>query len=1067
MKTKRICYIIFLMAFSTISAKEARLLRQPHIYKDMVVFVYGGDLWKVSSQGGEAQHLTTFKGLELFPRFSPDGKQIAFSGIYSGNRQIYVMPSSGGEPEQLTYYPDVGEMPPRGGWDNIPVDWTPDGKKILFRSNRTPYGKRVSKYFLVDASGKGLPIPLQLPEGGPASLSRDGSMIAYSIKSREFRTWKRYKAGRAQDIYIYDLKINKIKQITQYPGTDSFPLWVDDQIYFISDREEVDSIEPGTLNIFKYDIDTEKITKVTDFTEYDCLWPSRGEKNIVFENGGYIYILDTSADEMKKLSVTIASDNPLKRPVYKNVSDNIESFAASPSANRILFSARGEIFSVPKKYGDIRNITQTPGIREFNIDWSPDGKYISYLSEKSGDYELFIRNYDNNGEEVQLTQNSECWITGYEWSPDNENILVSDKKLRLRIVNVASKETKLIDQGTYSSINDYNWSPDNRWIIYSKTSKNYLSSVWLYSLDDNKKIQLTDDTRDDYSPVFGVKDDYIYFISRREYNWEERDFDAKLYVGTLRFDMENPFAPRSDEVKVSEENSNQKEDKDENLRIEVDFEGFKNRINAIPVKTGRYGNLKAVKGSIVYLRDYDLYKFDMEKREESLIMEKVRTYYLSSDGKNIVYRSGEMYGIIPVEPNQKSGTGKLDLEDLVIKIDPEIEFTQIFRDAWRIMRDWFYDPGMHGVDWYRMYDKYSVLVPHVVLRSDLDYIIGELIGELNAGHCYVHSGDNIEVERVDVGLLGCELVGDGEFYKIENIFPGENWNKSLRSPLTESGVNVGEGEYLIGIDNQIIKTDDNPFKYLENKVNRTVDLRLNIKPAVQGSRVVEIQPIDSELGLRHMQWVKRNQAIVDSLSNGKIGYIYVPNTSFNGFESFYKGWQEQFVKQGLIIDERYNGGGSIPSPMVFDMSHPVLNYWARRNLALYPTPLRVHEGPKIMLINGRSSSGGDAFPAYFRKMKLGPLMGKTTWGGLIGYSYSPHFIDGGGMAVPSFSYVNTEGQWDVEYYGVEPDMEVFDDPTLIQAGKEPMLEKAVQYILEQLEKNPPEKLEKPEGPDRS
>ncbi|MFO7891795.1 MAG: PDZ domain-containing protein [bacterium] len=777
--------------------------------------------------------------------------------------------------------------------------------------------------------------------------------------------------------------------------------------------------------------------------------------------------MDTTTDEVKKLSVTIASDKPLKRPVYKNVTENIESFAASPSANRILFSARGELFSVPKKYGDVRQITHTPGRREYSVDWAPDGSYISYLTEEPGDYELFIRDYNNNGEEVQLTQNSECWITGYKWSPDNKKILVSDKKLRLRMVAVASKESELMDKGTYSTIDDYCWSPDSRWIAYSKTNKNYLSSIWLYSLTDNKKIQLTDASRDNYSPVFGLEGGYIYFISRRDYNWGGRDFDAKLYVGTLQFDMDNPFAPKSDEVEKDTEVNDKKDSKDKDVVIEIDVKGFKDRVKAIPVKTGRYRNLKAVKGGIIYLRDDDLYKFDMEKREELLIMEKVRTFYLSSDRKNIVYRSGDMYGIIPVASDQKPGTGKLDLKDLVVKIDPNKEFNQIFRDAWRIMRDWFYDPGMHGVDWYKMYDKYSVLVPYAVLRSDFDYIIGEMIGELNAGHCYVHAGDNIEVERVQVGLLGCELVSGGEFYKIDNIFPGRNWNRALRSPLTESGINVSEGEYLIGIDNNIITTDDNPYKYLEHKVGKTIKLRLNVKPAIQGSRVIEIRPIESESGLRHLQWVQRNQAIVDSLSKGRVGYIYVPNTSFNGFESFYKGWQEQFVKDGLVIDERYNGGGSIPAPMVFDMSHPVLNYWARRNLPLYPTPLRTHEGPKIMLINGRSSSGGDAFPAYFRKMDLGPLMGKTTWGGLIGYSYSPHFVDGGGMAVPSFAYVNTEGEWDVEYYGVEPDMEVFDNPALIQAGREPMLKEAVKYILEQLEKNPPEKVEKPEGPDRS
>ncbi|HDL19003.1 MAG TPA: acetyl-CoA synthetase [Bacteroidetes bacterium] len=1053
-----------------LQAKEARLLRQPHINGDKIAFVYAGDIYTVSIKGGEAKQITSFDGMELFPQFSPDGKWIAFSGEYSGTREIYIIPAEGGVPKQLTFYPDVGRMPPRGGWDNIPIDWSPDGKKILIRSNRTPYGRRVSRYFWVDPFHESLEQPLQIPEGGPATLSPDGSKLAYSIKSREFRTWKRYKAGRAQDIWIYDLQANKIRRITKFAGTDNFPLWVGSTIYFTSDRKTVDSIEPRTLNIFAYDIDSKKMRKVTRFTEFDCLWPSRGKGGIVFENGGFIYLLNPATDRFHKISVIIHSDKPYMRPVYKNVSKYIESFAVSPSGKRAVFTARGEIFTVPEKYGDIKNFSQTPSIREMNIDWSPDGKYISYLSEKSGDYELYLQKYHAQEPAVQITKNSGSWITGYIWSPDSKKIILGDKKNRLCLLNVATGGIKLIDRGIYSAITGYNWSPNSDWVAYTKDAENHLTAIRLYSLDRDQTFQLTADGEDNYSPVFGREGKYLYFISRRNFNFRNRNFDAKLYVGTLRTDLESPFKPRNDDEVVGEKKNGAKKKtttkksakKVEPKKLKIDVDGFDQRVLALPGGTGSYRGLTAVKGGLLYLKGGTLYKYDMGKRKESKIMEKVVSYMVAAKGEKFIYRSGRNYGIAALKPNQKSGAGKLNLTKMEMKISPAIEWKQLYTDGWRIMRDWFYDPNMNGVDWQKMHDKYAVLVPYVAHRADLDYIFGELIGELNSGHCYVNPGDMQRVQRVPVGVLGCELQPDGKFYRIAKIYPGENWG-GKQSPLTEPGIKVKEGEYLIGIDGRIVHTDENPYRFLENKVKRQVTLLINGTASEKGARKIVVQPVASEQALRHLAWVQRNKEIVDKLSGGRIGYIYVPNTSFEGFKEFYRGWFDQFTKDGLIIDERYNGGGSLPHPMALDMAYPALQYWARRNLALYSTPMQTHEGPKVMLINGRSSSGGDAFPAYFRTLKLGPLMGQTTWGGLIGYSGSPRLADGGGFAVPAFAYVNREGRWDVEYYGVKPDIEVFDDPTLIQAGYEPMLEEAVKYILGELKKHPPRKVKKPKG----
>lgn len=1070
LKHLSVLFVAVFFILSQLQAKEARLLRQPHINGKIIAFVYAGDIYTVPVSGGEAKQITSFEGMELFPQFSPDGKWIAFSGEYSGTREIYLIPAEGGVPKQLTFYPDVGQMPPRGGWDNIPIDWSPDGKKILIRSNRTPYGQRVSRYFWVDPFHESLAQPLQIPEGGPATLSPDGNKLAYSIKSREFRTWKRYKAGRAQDIWIYDLQANQIRRITKFAGTDNFPLWVGNTIYFTSDRKTVDSDEPRTLNIFAYDINSKQMRKVTNFTEFDCLWPSRGKGGIVFENGGFLYLLDTTTDQYHKISVTINSDKPYMRPVYKNVSKYIESFAVSPSGKRAIFAARGEIFTVPEKYGDIQNISQTPATREINVDWSPDGKYISYLSEKSGDYELYLQKYHAREPAVQVTKNSGSWITGYVWSPDSKKIILGDKKNRLRLLDVASGKIKLIDQGIYSAITGYNWSPNSDWVAYTKDAENHLTAIWLYSLDRDRTFQLTAGSEDNYSPVFGNEGKYLFFISRRNFNFRNRNFEAKLYVGTLRADLESPFKPRNDDEVVEEKSSGKKKkaakgkkaNNPQIKKLKIDVSGFDQRVLALPGGTGSYRSLTAVKGGLLYLKSGTLYKYDMKKRKESKIMDRIVSYMVAAKGKKFIYRSGRSYGIAALRPNQKSGTGKLNLARMEMKITPAIEWKQLYTDGWRIMRDWFYDPNMHGVDWRKMHDKYAVLVPYVANRADLDYIFGELVGELNSGHCYVNPGDMQKVKRVPVGVLGCELQPDGKFYKITKIYPGENWG-GKRSPLTEPGIKVKEGEYLIGIDGSIVHTDENPYRFLENKTKRQVTLLINGTASEKGARKIVVQPVASEQALRHLAWVQRNKEIVAKLSGGRIGYIYVPNTSFEGFKEFYRGWYDQFTKDGLIIDERYNGGGSLPHPMVLDMAYPALQYWARRNLALYSTPMQTHEGPKVMLINGRASSGGDAFPAYFRTLKLGPLMGQTTWGGLIGYSGSPRLADGGGFAVPAFAYVNREGRWDVEYYGVKPDIEVFDDPTLIQAGREPMLEEAVKYILGELEKHPPKKVKKPKG----
>ncbi|MBN2184176.1 MAG: PD40 domain-containing protein [Candidatus Krumholzibacteriota bacterium] len=1068
-----------ILAGAAVEAKseEARLLRYPHIMGDKAVFVYAGDIWTVAVEGGRARRVTSFpEGLEVFPRISPDGKWIAFSGEYSGTRQVYVVPYAGGVPKRLTFYPDVGVMPPRGGYDYMVLDWTPDGKKILVRSNRTPFGRRVGRYFLIDPDRPGIEEELQIPEGGPASFSGDGNKLAYNIKSREFRTWKRYNAGRAQDIFIYDLVKNEVERVAPYKGTDNFPMWIDDSIYFTSDRDE-----NRKLNIYRYDKKSDEVSKVTDFKEYDVLWPSRGGKRMIFENGGFLFWLEAGNQDPVKIEVSLGSDRPFIRPVYKNVQDQIAEFSISPSGKRAVFAARGEIFTVPAEHGVTRNITRSDAVRERAVEWSPDGKWIVYLSEKSGEYEVWIAPQDGRGEPKQLTRGTDSWIMGPVWSPDSKRIAYSDKKNRLWVVDVDGGGRKQADISRMRGIGSYSFSPDSKWVVYTKNEENWISSIWAYSIESGTASRLTSDLTNDWGAVFSRDGKYLYFISSRDFLYREREWDDRIYIATLASDIDNPLLPLNDEEEASageEKKEKGKDGKDgdgkDDVSVRIDIKGFDSRVLAIPVEAGTYSNLTAVDGGVAFVETDEtgkrtLKKFDLAGRETKDIIGGIDGYQIAAGGKKFIYSpSGSMtYGITDFAPGQESSAGTLDLGGMDMRIDPVTEWGQIYHDAWRIMRDWFYDPGMHGVDWKRMHDRYARLLPYVAHRGDLDYLLGELVGELNAGHCYVNEGDMPKVERVQVGLLGCRLEAAGEYYRISKIYSGANWHDNERSPLTEPGTNVAEGTYLLEIDGSRISSSESPYKYLENKVGIPVVLKINDKPSLKGAREITVRPISSELKLFYIDWVERNRKTVDELSGGRIGYIHVPDTYYDGYREFLRAWQPLMNKEALIIDERYNGGGHSPFEMVQMMSNTVYSYWAVRDSEMNSTPFPVNEGPKAMLINGLSSSGGDAFPFYFRKAGLGPLIGETTWGGLIGYGFSPAFIDGGRFAVPGFSFLNPEGQWDVEAVGVDPDIYVWDDPTLIQAGREPMIEKAVEYLLGELKKNPKKKVIQPPAPDRS
>jgi len=1060
--------------FSSLFA-EARLFRYPDIHQDRIVFVYAGDLWLVSSAGGTARKLTSHQGRELFPKFSPDGSWIAFSAEYSGNRQVYVIPANGGEPKRLTFYADIGELPPRGGFDYQILDWTPDSKKILVRCNRLPYDERGGKYFLVDPEG-GYEQELPIPEGAPGTYSPDGKKIAYNPISREFRTWKRYRGGRAQEIWLYDFAANKSERITNNNATDNFPMWVGNKIYFTSDRD-------NKLNLYEYDLSSKATRKVTHHDEYDVLWPSRGVGGIVYENGGHLYVFNPATGQSRQVSIELFDDKPDTRPYFKPVDKWIESFWLSPSGKRALFEARGDIFTVPAEHGDVRNLTQTQGVRERTPVWSPDGKNIVYQSDASGEYEFYLADPMAKTPAKQLTRGSKSWAFGPVWSPNSKYLAFADKDLRLRILEVASGNITEADQAKYSDINNIVWAPDSRWLAYTKDSENRMAAIWLYSMEQKKAMQLTDDYADNFEPAFDPEGRYLYFISKRDFNLRFSEFEfaylydrsLRIYVGTLRKEAASPFAPKSDEESGTEEKpSDEKKDKTEKSKepapINIDVDGFVNRVVAFNIPAGDYRNLQAVKDGPIYLRTAEgkttLYRYNLEKRKEETILAEINGYDTSADGKKVIYKKGETYGIVDLAPEQKA-EGKLAVDKMVMHIDPKLEWKQMFADVWRIERDWFYDPNLHGVDWPAMKERYGQLVPYVAHRADLDYIFGELVGELAAGHTYVQPGDQPKVSRVEVGLLGAEVeVGDRGYYRIKKIFAGENWHDAWRSPLTEPGIDVKVGDYIIAINGHEVRAPENFFQALENTVGTTVTLKLGDLPVPAKTREVQVKPIANEYNLRYLDWVKKNRDYVEKATNGRVGYIHLPNTANEGNRELFKWFYPQALKDGLIIDVRYNGGGFIPDRMIELLNRSVLSYWARRGEIISQTPGFAHQGPKVCLINELSSSGGDAFPYYFKKLGLGPLIGKRTWGGLIGISGNPDLVDGGSVTVPAFSFFNTAGEWDVENVGVAPDIEVENPADLVISGHDPQLERGVEEMMKMLKAKPQKKVEIPAYPKR-
>ena len=1061
---------------SMLSAQdEARLLRFPAIHDDQIVFTYAGDLYTVNATGGVARRLTNHDGFNMFPRFSPDGNHIAFTGQYDGNTEVFLMPSQGGVPERLTHTATLtrDDVSDRMGPNNIVMGWK-DNDNILFRSRRIEWNSFNGQLYLVSREG-GMPEQLPLIRGGFTSYSPDKSRIAYNRVFREFRTWKRYRGGQADDVWIYEFETQELTNVTDNPAQDIIPMWHEDKIYFISDRYDI-------MNLFSYDLNTEETTQHTEFTDFDIKFPSLGNNAIVFENGGYIYRFDLDTETYQRVPVYINEDFAIGRGGLKNVSNNIHTHEIAPDGNRALFGARGDLFTVPAKYGNTRNLTGTPGIHERNPKWSPDGRTVAFISDESGEDEIYIMPQDGSGEPVQLTTGGDTYKYAIEWSPDGTKILWSDKKLRLQYVDVESQEVTEVVQATAWEITSYSWSPDSKWIAYVKPEEEQQATIYLYSVEGESSHPVTDGWFSSTQPHFSKDGKYLFFVSNRNFSpvysqteWNHAYVDmAGIYLITLAKDIESPFKPLSDEVKTDDE-SNNPEQSSSDVTIRVDLDGIKERIAALPVPGSNYGNLTSVGDRLYYLRNGSmdeqtkLFMYDLDERKQTELG-TMNSYRISRDGKKMLVVQQGQYAIIDLPASPVSIQERLDLSDMKVDLDRHAEWRQMFHESWRQMRDFLYAPNMHGMDWEAVRDQYEPLVEHVNHRADLTYVIGEMISELNVGHAYVGGGDMPEPERIKLGLLGAGIVKDRDsgYFRIERILRGQNWDSNRRSPLTEIGVDVNEGDYIIAIDGTPTDGLNDIYTELVDKAGKQVTLRVNAQPREQGSRETVVVPVDDEHELYYYNWVQDNIDYVNEQTDGKVGYIHIPDMSVAGLNEFVRNYYPQLRKEGLIIDVRSNGGGNV-SPMIIErLRREIAMFTVARNAAVNIDPSGMHLGPKVALADEFSASDGDIFTYRFQHYNLGPVIGKRTWGGVVGIRAPLPFLDGGFLNRPEFSRFDVEGEeWVMEGVGVEPDIFVDNHPGQEYEGIDQQLDRAIEEVLRKLEEDPVHIPDPPPYPDKS
>jgi len=1073
---------------------DARLLRTPDVSATQIAFVYAGDIWLAPKEGGTAVRLSTPRGEESFPRFSPDGTMLAYSANYDGNVDIYVVPVAGGVPTRVTHHPAVDRT----------LGWYPDGQSILFASSMTSGKDRFNQLWKVSRDG-GLPERLPVPYGEFAALSPQATSMAYVPASVDFRTWKRYRGGWAPEIWLFDLRTLAARNITNSVANDGQPMWHDKTIYFLSDRDEA-----KRANIWAFDVTTGKTRQVTSFVDHDVRFPAIGPADMVFEQAGRLWLLDLASEKSREVKVAVVTDRATLKPREVNAAKLIENATVSPSGKRAAFEARGDIFSVPAEKGVVLDLTRTSGSAERYPAWSPDGKTLAYFSDASGEYELYLRPADGTGEARKVTTLGPGFRYRPQWSPDSKKVAFIDQAMRISVCDVATGAVAAIDKGLWMFHGDLDpftvsWSADSRWLAYGKEVENRNAAVFLY---DTRNAKLTQATADFYwtgLPSFDPDGKYLYVLTNRSFKPIYSDLDNSwIYANTtqvaaipLRKDVASPLAPKND-VEGEDKNDEKKDDKATGVEkkgdkpkddakkddkaekkeppkpVEIDLDGFEQRLVVLPPEAGNYGRVHGIAGKVLYRRlprtgssdeKKPLVYFDLEEREEKTVVADTDGVLPTADGKKVLVWKKDDWAIVEVKPDQKMEK-KLPTAELTMTVDPATEWRQIFTDAWRFERDYFYDPGLHGEDWNAMQERYGKLLDDCVTRWDVNFVIGELIAELNSSHTYRGGGDAEKPLEAGVGLLGAEFALDGGAYRIAKVLAGAPWDNEARSPLAQPGVNVKEGDYLLAVNHTPIDVKLDPWAAFQGLAGKTVLLTVNSKPSLEGARDVVVETLADDYRLRNLAWIEAKRAMVDKLSGGKVGYVYVPDTGQDGQTELVRQFRGQFTKDGMVVDERFNSGGQIPDRFVELLDRPLYNFWGVRDGHDWQWPPVAHAGPKAMLINGWSGSGGDCFPYYFKEAGLGPLVGMRTWGGLIGISGAPTLIDGGNVTVPTFG-IYKDGEWIIEGHGVEPDVEVVDDPGLMAKGGDPQLEKAVALVMEQIAKTPPVRPAKPAYPNRS
>jgi tricorn protease len=1100
MKRAMLTLLLLLGLAAMCDAQEEKplLMRTPALSQTEVVFSYAGDLWIVGREGGEARRLTSGTGTEFGPVFSPNGEWIAFTGEYDGNVDVFIVSAKGGVPRRLTYHP---------GADRV-AGWTHDGKQVLFVSGRSSETARTGQLFTIGIDGV-FPAAVPLPMGYEGSYSPDGTRLAYVPLPRGFNAWKRYRGGMATPVWIANLSDSSIEKVPRTDSNDFNPMWIGARVFFLSDRN-------GPITLYAYDTATKRVSPMIQNNGLDIKSAAAGPDAIVYEQFGSLNLYDLKSGKTRKVNVTINGDMLAVRPKFERVGTRLRSPGISPTGVRAVFEARGDILTVPAEKGDPRNITNTPGVAERDPSWSPDGKWIAYFSDESGEYALHLRNQTGMGEVKKINMgNPPSFFYSPTWSPDSKKICYYDKRLNYWYVEIEKGTPVKFDTARLGSASNVSWSPDSRWLAYTKPLASWYSAVFVYSLEDGKVTQITDGLSDAASARFDATGKYLYFTASTDIGPAVSGFDMtsyphrptrSVYIAVLRKDLPSPLAPESDEEKIQEEKPGDKTseagggekpaaqsgnqraedgaapakpgEKKEPPKVTIDFDRIGQRILALPVPARTYLGLEAGKANLVYIIEAPLpggtpgqgpagatlHKFDLEKRKFEKVVDGIQAFELSANREKMLYRQGPSWLIAGVQQPLKPGEGKIKTEEMEVYVDPVAEWQQMYRETWRIERDFFYDPNHHGLDLDATARKYQPYLRSLVHRADLNYLFQEMLGELSVGHLYVSGGDVPDPKRVAGGLLGADYSIENGRYRFQRVYDGENWNPQLRSPLTQPGANVEAGEYLLEVRGRSLTANDNLYAFFEATANKQVVIRVGPNPDGSGSREVTVVPVPNEQGLRHLAWIEGNRRKVDKMTGGKLAYVYLPDTAQGGYTNFNRYYFSQLDKQGAIVDERYNGGGHSADYIIDYLRKPLMSYWALRDGEDYRAPFGTMQGPKVMIVNEYAGSGGDLMPWMFRRAGIGPLIGKRTWGGLVGIGGYPQLIDGGSVTAPHFAFYSPEGKWEVENHGVAPDIEVEMDPRAWRQGRDPQLERAIEVAMEMLRKNPPVKTKRPPYP---